>query len=121
MPRFVAASHVRQIKTLADAFKARGFRFAIERFGGGRDPKGLLEAMPIDFIKIDGRFICDIHRSQESFIVAKTITNFAHSIGAKAVAEFVHSPEVQWKVTEIRADYSQGYLIHKPAAEVWMQ
>ncbi len=104
-----------------EGIKKMGCMLALDDFGTENSNFARILNLKVDFIKIDGRFICNIHRSRESYIVAKTITNFAHSIGAKAVAEFVHSPEVQWKVAEIRADYSQGYLIHRPAAEVVMQ
>jgi EAL domain-containing protein (putative c-di-GMP-specific phosphodiesterase class I)/CheY-like chemotaxis protein len=110
----------RAMKNL-EGIKKMGCLLALDDFGTENSNFARILHLKVDFIKIDGRFIGDIHRSRESFIVAKTITDFAHSIGAKAVAEFVHSPEVQWKVTEIRADYSQGYLIHQPAAEVALQ
>lgn len=104
-----------------EGIKKTGCLLALDDFGTENSNFARILNLKVDFIKIDGRFICDIHRSRESFIMAKTITNFAHSIGAKAVAEFVHSPEVQWKVAEIRADYSQGYLIHRPAADIVSQ
>ncbi|MGH8297440.1 MAG: EAL domain-containing protein, partial [Steroidobacteraceae bacterium] len=43
-----------QVRALAEALRQRGFRFALESFGSGRDSQGLLESVPLDFVKIDG-------------------------------------------------------------------
>ena len=101
-----------------EALKKAGCLLALDDFGTENSNFARILNLKVDFIKIDGKFVADLHRSTQSFIVAKTITDFAHSIGAKAVAEFVHCPEVQWKIAEIGADYSQGYLIHQPAPEI---
>lgn len=44
-------------------------------------------------------------------IIAKSIVGFANELGAKSVAEFVHSQTVLDTVMELRIDYSQGYHI----------
>jgi len=102
-----------------DGLKRTGCQLALDDFGTENSNFARILSLKADFIKIDGRFVSDMHRSRESFIVVKTITDFAHSIGAKAVAEFVHCPEIQAKLIEIGADYSQGYLIHHPTAEIF--
>src|SRR5579862_2021692 len=52
-----AASYGPQVAALAAALRKRHFRFALERFGSGRDSMGLLESVPLDFVKIDGTLI----------------------------------------------------------------
>src|SRR6201999_4408938 len=52
-----ASQYLTQIKALSNSLRQRGFRFAIEGFGSGRDPQGMLEAVPLDFVKIDGAII----------------------------------------------------------------
>jgi len=37
VPESVAASHIEQLQALAAALRQRGFRFALEAFGAGRD------------------------------------------------------------------------------------
>jgi EAL domain-containing protein (putative c-di-GMP-specific phosphodiesterase class I) len=101
-----------------DGLKKAGCQLALDDFGTENSNFARILSLKADFIKIDGRFVSEMHRSRDSFIVVKTVTDFAHSIGAKAVAEFVHCPEIQSQLIEIGADYSQGYLIHRPSAGI---
>ncbi|HVS76803.1 MAG TPA: EAL domain-containing protein, partial [Steroidobacteraceae bacterium] len=41
-----------QVRVLAGGLRQRGFRFALESFGSGRNPQGLIESVPLDFVKI---------------------------------------------------------------------
>ena len=52
-----AASHVPEVKALASALRERKFRFALEGFGSGRNSAGMLESVPLDFVKIDGTLV----------------------------------------------------------------
>jgi len=94
--------------------KEFGFLIAIDDFGAENSNFERVHAMNVDFIKIDGQFIKDIDTNKKSYNIAKTITMFAHSLGAKVVAEFVHSKEVLEKIQELGIDYSQGYYFSEP-------
>jgi EAL domain-containing protein (putative c-di-GMP-specific phosphodiesterase class I) len=110
----IAASHVRQIKTLADAFKARGFRFAIERFGGGRDPKGLLEAMPIDFIKIDGALVQGLAGDVELQQQVRALVDAATKRGIETIAERVEDANTMAVLWQLGVQFIQGYFVNAP-------
>src|SRR5205807_8411961 len=43
-----ASSYISQIQALAGALRKRGFRFALEGFGSGRGPEGMLDSIPLD-------------------------------------------------------------------------
>ncbi len=53
----VAASYIPQVTALAGALRQKGFRFALDGFGSGRDSQGLLDSVPLDFVKIDGALV----------------------------------------------------------------
>jgi len=94
--------------------KAKGFAIAIDDFGVQNSNFERVHSMQVDFIKIDGSFIKGIYNNEKSYTVAKTITEFGKSIGAKVIAEYVHSKEVQDIVLKLGIDYSQGYYFSKP-------
>jgi len=53
-----ASSYITQIRALAAALRKRGFRFAVEGFGSpAADPEGMLDSVPLDFVKIDGAIV----------------------------------------------------------------
>src|SRR6185369_4419182 len=50
----LATRHPQETQKLARELKAAGMRFALEHYGTSIDPVGMLNSMPLDFIKIDG-------------------------------------------------------------------
>ena len=95
--------------------KKLGFKIAIDDFGTMNSNFERVALLNVDYIKIDGKFIKNIDRDKKSYAIAKAITDFAKSIDAKVIAEFVHSKEVQKVVEELGIDYSQGYLFNEPS------
>lgn len=105
------------IKQLND-LKDDGFLIAIDDFGAENSNFERVHRLRVDFIKIDGSFIKDINENKKSFNIAKTIAEFSKSIGAKTIAEFVHSKEVQQTVEKLGIEYSQGYYYSEPNQEL---
>ena len=42
------------------------------------------------------------------------MTDIAHTLGMKVVAEWVETPQILEKLIELGVDYAQGYAVHKP-------
>lgn len=86
-----------------------GLRIAIDDFGTGYSSLNYLRELPIDEVKIDRAFIEDIRndRFNRSFISA--IILLSHSISKEVCVEGVDSIEKVRAVTEMKADYLQGF------------
>jgi diguanylate cyclase (GGDEF)-like protein len=95
-----------------------GAKIAIDDFGSGYSNFSYLTKINADYIKIDGTLIENIDIDEASFIVVKTIVEFAKRLGIKTVAEYVHSSVVMDKVKELGIDYSQGFYIDKPSLDI---
>ncbi|MEA3370795.1 MAG: EAL domain-containing protein [Campylobacterota bacterium] len=95
--------------------KRYGAKIAIDDFGEGYSNFSYLTKIDIDFLKIDGSLIKDIHNNKNSFLVVQAIVDFANKLGIKTIAEFVHSHAVMEIIKELGIDYSQGYHIGKPS------
>jgi PAS domain S-box-containing protein/diguanylate cyclase (GGDEF)-like protein len=94
--------------------KAIGCRVAIDDFGTGYSNFEYIIKLNVDFLKIDGSLIKNIHINENIKLTVSTIVNFAKVLGIKTVAEFVHCQEVQDVVESLGIDFSQGYLFHEP-------
>lgn len=105
---------LRKLKEL----KSMGFSIAIDDFGTENSNFERVHQLNVDFIKIDGKFIKDIDINEKSFTIAKSITEFAHSIGTAVIAEFVCSKGVLEKVKELGIEYSQGYYFYEPQSKM---
>ena len=94
--------------------KALGCKVAIDDFGTGYSNFEYIIKLNVDFLKIDGSLIKNIHINENIKLTVSTIVNFAKILGIKTVAEFVHCQEVQDVVESLGIDFSQGYLFHEP-------
>jgi len=94
--------------------KSYGAKIAIDDFGSGYSNFEIIVELQIDYLKIDGSLIKNIHINDDVKIIVKTITNFAKELNIKTVAEFVHSNEILDVINELGVDFAQGYYIGKP-------
>jgi diguanylate cyclase (GGDEF)-like protein len=99
-----------------DRIKDTGCRFALDDFGSGMSSYGYLKNLPVDVVKIDGAFVKDLVADSSDYAVVKSITEIAHFMKKKVVAEFVETKEILDLLREIGVDYVQGYMIDKPGS-----
>ncbi|GHS89378.1 hypothetical protein FACS189487_09490 [Campylobacterota bacterium] len=95
-------------------FKEMGFVIAADDFGAEHSNFMRLMAVDIDIIKIDGAFIRNIVSDHRSEMIVRNIVEFARTIGAKTVAEYVADRAIFEKVKSLGVDYSQGFYFGKP-------
>ena len=105
-------NHILQLKEL----KEKGFAVAIDDFGTEYSNFERVLDLEIDFLKIDARYIKDIHTNKKSYEITKAIAFFAKNTGIPCIAEFVHNEAVQTIIKELGIEYSQGYLFSEPQA-----
>ncbi len=103
-----------QIKRL----RSRGFNIAIDDFGTDQSVFSRLLRLEAKTIKIDSSFIKNIDTNLSNQMVVENIVAFAQRIGAKTVAEFVDTKSVHEKVCALGINYSQGYYIGEPSAQI---
>lgn len=89
-------------------------QFAIDDFGSGYSNFSYIINLNVDYLKIDSSLIENLHTSEDSLKVVKTIVSFAKEIGLKTIAEKVHNEEIEKILIDLQVDYLQGYLIGKP-------
>ncbi len=98
--------------------KEYGVKIAIDDFGSGYSNFSYLINKDIDYFKIDGSLIKNIHKDTNARLVVETIVSFAKKANIKTIAEFVNSREVFEAVKEIGIDYSQGYYVGVPISSL---
>ena len=91
-----------------------GCRFSLDDFGTGLSSYSYLRNLPVDYVKIDGVFVRDIHRNEADFAVVRSINEIGHYMGKRTVAEYVEDEEILARLREIGVDFAQGYAISKP-------
>lgn len=91
-----------------------GCRFALDDFGSGLSSFAYLKSLPVDFIKIDGKFIRSLATDPMDRAIVEAIHRVAHVARLQTIAEFVEDPAVVAVLRGIGVDFAQGYSIGKP-------
>ena len=95
-------------------FRNIGCKFSIDDFGTGLASHNYLRELPVDYVKIDGTFITNIHRNRNDFAMARSINDLAHFLGQQTIAESVENEEIIAQLRTIGVDYLQGWGVGRP-------
>jgi diguanylate cyclase (GGDEF)-like protein len=114
----VAVNSLRNTARLMDNIQRLGCRFALDDFGSGFASYSYLKQLPVNDIKIDGAFIRDILDNREDRIFVGAITDMAHGMDKRVIAEFVENERVLDTLRTIKVDFAQGYHIGRAAAPI---
>ena len=95
-------------------FRNIGCKFSIDDFGTGLASHNYLRELPVDYVKIDGTFITNIHRNRNDFAMARSINDLAHFLGQQTIAESVENEEIVAQLRTIGVDFLQGWGVGRP-------
>lgn len=92
----------------------KGLRFSIDDFGTGYSSLSYLKALPLDALKIDGSFICDVLEDEAHASIVLAILSMARSLELEVIAEGVENADVHRFLTEAGCPRFQGYHYSLP-------
>ncbi len=93
-----------------------GCSFALDDFGVGLSSLAYLKSFPVDYLKIDGRFVRDIADDPVSYTMVSAIHQLGQVMGIQTIAECVENETILDRLRQIGVNYAQGYLLHRPEA-----
>jgi diguanylate cyclase (GGDEF)-like protein/PAS domain S-box-containing protein len=114
MPESVAATQPAQAQALAKALHERGFRFALEGFGSGRDPQSLMSSLPLDFVKIDGALVQSIAADDDVREKVRALVASATRQRIETIAERVEDANTMAVLWQLGVHHLQGYFVNAP-------
>jgi diguanylate cyclase (GGDEF)-like protein len=101
-------------QALITRMRSLGCSFALDDFGTGFCSFNYLRSLDVDYFKIDGSFVHDLESSNLSMAVIRSITDIAHVLDKKTIAEHTENEAICKTLRELGVDYAQGYGIHRP-------
>lgn len=93
-----------------EELRGQGIKIAIDDFGTGYSSFSYLEKGQFDLLKIDRKFVKSIEEGSTKYSIVKMITELAHKLNVKVVAEGVESEEELKVLASVGVDYMQGFL-----------
>jgi len=91
-----------------------GFRFALDNFGSGFSSFGYLKQLPIDYLKIDGKFVRDMMTDPVDRVIVESMHHIGHEMHIKTIAEWVEDEATRAVLQQTGVDFAQGFSIGKP-------
>jgi diguanylate cyclase (GGDEF)-like protein len=107
-------NNIETARNFMTTIRQAGHRLILDDFGTGLSSFTYLRQFPIDGLKIDGSFICNIKDNPVDRVIVEAINEICHKLGIKTVAEFVEDAETLEIVRNIGIDQAQGYVIGRP-------
>lgn len=109
-----AIANLDQATSFVQSLKDLGCYFALDDFGSGLSSFAYLKTLPVDFLKIDGMFVKDIHNDNVSRAMVKAINEMGHVLGKQTIAEYVENEEILNILKDIGVDFAQGFHAGRP-------
>ncbi|WNV75584.1 EAL domain-containing protein [Geodermatophilus sp. DSM 44513] len=93
---------------------AFGVRLALDDFGTGFSSLTFLKRFPIDVVKIDRSFVCDLVDDTSDAAIVAAVVTLGRSLGLQTVAEGVEHADQLTALRQLGCQLAQGYLFSAP-------
>jgi len=114
IPESVAATQINEAAGLAKNLRQRGFKFALDAFGAGRDPLGILNSFPLDYVKIDGAIVQGLAADPDQQQKVRALVEVADRRKVLTIAERVENANTMAVLWQLGVQFIQGYFINAP-------
>ncbi|WP_373542302.1 putative bifunctional diguanylate cyclase/phosphodiesterase [Chamaesiphon sp.] len=98
------------------ALRGIGVKIALDDFGTGYSSLAALKYLPLDRLKIDRSFMCELQANTIDAGIVRTIVNLGHQLQLNVIAEGVETIEQLEFLRSINCDAVQGFLFSHPVS-----
>ncbi|WP_099865206.1 putative bifunctional diguanylate cyclase/phosphodiesterase [Pararhizobium haloflavum] len=110
----VATEATDDVVNRLDRLRALGFRIALDDFGTGHCGFNYLKTLPIDAIKIDRSYICNLGSDRVAQVLVSALAEVGRLRGITIVAEGVETAQDLQLAKAAGCDRFQGFFISRP-------
>ncbi|GGC07552.1 hypothetical protein GCM10011494_27700 [Novosphingobium endophyticum] len=107
-----------QVKAVLDRLKAEGISIALDDFGTGFSSLTHLKVFPIDKVKIDRSFVCDITENLNAQSIVAAVIAMAQRLSIAVIAEGIENDDQLAALRRMECPMGQGFLLSPPAPNV---
>jgi EAL domain-containing protein (putative c-di-GMP-specific phosphodiesterase class I) len=102
------------VRHLVERLRGLGHAVCLDDFGAGAASFAYLQALPVDYVKIDGSYIGRICESARDRAIVRAIAGMCRDLGIRTIAEMIESEAQLDLLQELGIDLGQGYLFGRP-------
>lgn len=104
-----------EVQKLVSTLQKRGVRVCLDDFGAGAASFHYLNALPVDFVKIDGRYVRNAFQNRRDKAFLKAMAKLCRELGTATIAEMIETETQAAQVADLGIAYGQGYLFGRPS------
>ena len=97
-----------------EKIREMGLKISLDDFGTGYSSLAYVKDLPVDALKIDQAFVCEIGKDHQSEAIINAILGIGNSLGLEVVGEGVESVEQLEFLKKNGCHMVQGYYYSKP-------
>jgi len=103
----------KRVELSIQKLKLFGYKICIDDFGSGYSNLNHLLKLSIDYLKIDGSIIKEIHHDKRAYSIVKIFATFCKQNNIQVIAEFVDKQDVVDILKSFGISYGQGWYFSK--------
>ena len=103
-----------QLIRVISELREKGYEIEMDDFGSGYSSLNSISRLPIDVLKMDMKFVQNIHAGSKEFRLVQLVLDIAKYLGVPVVAEGVETGEQVELLRGAECELVQGYYFSKP-------
>jgi diguanylate cyclase (GGDEF)-like protein len=112
----VVVQDIETTRITLSGLKKAGVQIAIDDFGTGYSALSHLKSLPVDTLKIDKGFVCELGTSPSDLAIVRAIIALAEAFDLGLVAEGVETEVAARTLLQHGCYRAQGFLLSRPLA-----
>jgi len=113
-----AMTNLQRVDRILTGLRQAGYRICLDDFGAGASSFPYLQALSVDFVKIDGGYIARMSDSAKDRAILKAMVAMCRDLGIGMIAEMIERVEQGEDLREMGIAYGQGFLFGRPTASL---
>ena len=109
-----AIEDLARVERILTQLRQSGHGICLDDFGAGASSFPYLQALPVDFVKIDGVYVDRMTTSRKDRAIVVAMVSMCSELDIGTIAEKIEHEEQALTLRELGVGYGQGYLFGKP-------
>jgi EAL domain-containing protein (putative c-di-GMP-specific phosphodiesterase class I) len=102
---------------ILEQLRVDGHPVCLDDFGAGAASLPYLQALPLDYVKIDGSYVREMLANQRDAAILKSIARLCRDLSIGCIAEMIESQGQADKLARLGVRYGQGFHFGRPKPE----
>lgn len=105
-------------RSVLQQLRKDGHAICLDDFGSGASSFPYLQALSIDYVKIDGSYVREVPTSSQDMAIVRSMVTLCKELGIRTIAEMIETEEQARQLQALEINLGQGWLFGRPQAQI---